>query len=421
MPFPDLDLKKRMLGNCRALDLTDDKGFLCGKVIADLGADVIKVERPGGDPSRRLGNFWGDIPDSEKSLYWFAYNSNKRGITLDIATADGRKIFKKLVTTADFVFESFAPGYMDSLGLGYADLSLINRGIIMASITPFGPEGPYRDYKGPDIVVMGMSGTLYQTGETDGPPVHISLPQACLHAGADAAVGAMIAYYHRQKTGQGQHVDVSMQQSAAWFQANAVPTWELSHRILKRSGAFRGGVSKDVGQRQVWACKDGYVFFNVIGGRTGAKSLSALVAWMDEDGSATDFLRSMDWDSFDMFTVTREEMDNISGPVGEFFKKHTGKELLAGAVRRGVSIGPLSSMADLLNDECLRERNFWVEIEHPELGASITYPREFVKSSGADCSTRFRAPLIGEHNEAVYREIGLSREDLITLKQAGVI
>ena len=410
-----------MLNHCRALDLTDDKGFLCGKILADLGADVIKIERPDGDPSRNTGLFWHDIPEPEKNLYWFAYNSNKKGITLDIEKAEGRDIFKKLIKTADFVIESYPPGYMDKLELGYVNLSEINPGIIMASITPFGTEEPYRDYKDSDIVVMGMSGTLYQTGESDGPPVHISIPQACLHAGADAAVGVMMAYHHREKTGEGQHVDVSMQQSAAWFQANSIPTWELNKKVLKRSGAFRAGMSKDVGQRQVWPCKDGYVFFNVIGGRTGAKSLSALVAWMDSEGMATDFLLNLDWDNFDMFTVTREEMDSISGPVGAFFRKHTGKELLKGAVAKGVSIGPLSSMEDLLNDECLNDRRFWKEIEHPELGTSITYPREFVKSTETDCSTRFRAPLIGEHNEEIYQEIGVSPPELQRLKQDGII
>src|SRR3972149_2078611 len=181
-----------MLSHCRALDLTDDKGFLCGKILADLGADVIKMERPGGDPSRRIGGFWGDTPDPEKSLYWFAYNSNKRGITLDIEKAEGREIFKKFVTTADFVIESFPPGYLDKLGIGYADLSQTRQSIIWASVTPFGPAGPYRDFKDSDIVVMGMSGTLYQTGETDGPPVHISLPQACLHAGAGGRPGGLV-------------------------------------------------------------------------------------------------------------------------------------------------------------------------------------------------------------------------------------
>jgi benzylsuccinate CoA-transferase BbsE subunit len=127
-----------MLNGCRALDLTDENGFLCGKILADLGVDVIKVERPGGDRARRIGPFWADIPHQEKSLYWFAYNSNKRGITLNIETADGREILKGLVKTADFVMESFPPGFMDNLGLGYSTLSSIKKGIILASITPFG-------------------------------------------------------------------------------------------------------------------------------------------------------------------------------------------------------------------------------------------------------------------------------------------
>jgi crotonobetainyl-CoA:carnitine CoA-transferase CaiB-like acyl-CoA transferase len=231
----------------------------------------------------------------------------------------------------------------------------------------------------------------------------------------------MVAYYHREATGEGQHVDISMQQSAAWFQANAMPTWELNKGILRRAGAFRAGMSKDVGQRQVWPCKDGYLFFNVIGGRTGAKSLSALVAWMDSEGLATDYQRNMDWDNFDMFTVTREEMQQVLQPVGEFFLRHTSQELLKGAVSRGVSLGPLSSMHDLLNDECLEERHFWKEIEHPELGASLTYPREFFRSSEIDCSMRFRAPLIGEHNDEVFSKIGISGKELESLKQAGVI
>jgi crotonobetainyl-CoA:carnitine CoA-transferase CaiB-like acyl-CoA transferase len=410
-----------MLNHLRALDLTDAKGFLCGKILADLGVNVIKVEKPGGDPSRDIGPFWHGKPDRANSLYWFAYNSNKKGITLDIEKPRGREIFKRLVNTADFVIESFPPGYLDKLGIGYAYFGKLHKKLIWASITPFGPEGPYRDYKDSDIVVMGMSGTLYQTGETDGPPVHISIPQACLHAGADAAVGCMVAYYHREKTGQGQHVDVSMQQSAAWFQANAVPTYELNGSILKRAGAFRAGISTQVAQRQVWRCQDGYVFFNIIGGRTGAKTLSALVAWMDEEKLATDFLLNMDWDGFDMFRVNQGVTDRISGPIGEFFLRHTRKELLKSAVPRGVSIGPLSSMQDLLDDECLNARHYWTQIEHPELGTSITYPREYIRSSAMDFSTRSRAPLIGEHNGEVYKEIGLSEKDINKLINAGVI
>jgi crotonobetainyl-CoA:carnitine CoA-transferase CaiB-like acyl-CoA transferase len=180
-------------------------------------------------------------------------------------------------------------------------------------------------------------------------------------------------------------------------------------------------MSTQVAQRQVWRCKDGYVFFNVIGGRTGAKTLSSLAAWMDEEKLATEFLLNMEWDTFDMFTVNQEVMDKISRPVGEFFLRHTRKELLQGAVPRGVSIGPLSSMQDLLEDECLQARGYWTQIEHPELGTSITYPRTYIRSTEAEYTTRFRAPLIGEHNEEVYKGIGFSKKDLQSLKKLGVI
>jgi crotonobetainyl-CoA:carnitine CoA-transferase CaiB-like acyl-CoA transferase len=410
-----------MLNHLRALDLTDNNGFLCGKILADLGVNVIKVEKPGGDPSRSAGPFWGGRPDPGRNIYWLAYNSNKKGITLDIEKPRGREIFKKLVDTADFVIESFPPDYLDKLNIGYSYFHRICPRLIWASITPFGPEGPYRNYKDSDIVVMGLSGTLYQTGEADGPPVHISIPQACLHAGADAAVGCMVAYYHREKTEQGQHVDVSMQQSAAWFQANAVPTYELNGTVLKRAGAFRAGMSTQVAQRQVWRCKDGYVFFNIIGGRTGAKTLSALVAWMDEENLATDFLLGLDWGSFDMFAVTQDVMDGICGPVGEFFLRHTRRELLKGAVPRGVSIGPLSGMQGLLDDECLNARGYWMRLAHPELGVEITYPKTYIHSSSMDFSTRVRAPLIGEHNAEIYQDIGLTEKDLNSLKKDGIV
>ncbi len=410
-----------MLDNCRVLDLTDEKGFLCGKILGDLGADVIKIEPPGGDPSRNIGSFYHDIPDPEKNLYWFAYNSNKKGITLNLEDGDGRDLFRKLVETADMVVESFTPGYLDELGIGYTEISKQKESIIWASITPFGMEGPYRDYKDSDLIVMGMTGTMYQTGERDEAPLHISIPQACLHAGSDAAAGCMLAYYHRERTGKGQLVDVSMQHSAGWFQANAIPVYELSGGILRRSGAFRAGMTKNVGQRQVWPCKDSYIFFNVIGGKQGAKVLRSLTEWMETEGVATEYMLNKDWENFDMFSVSREEMAQIQEAIGAFFKTHTSKELMAGAVPRAVSIGPLSSMNDLLNDEGLNGRNFWKEIEHPELGVKLPYPRQFVQSSLEDFSTKFRAPLIGEHNEEVYSSLGLSLKDITTLKQAGII
>src|SRR3989304_4246953 len=159
-----------MLSSYRVLDLADEKGLICGKILGDLGADIIKVEKPGGDLARRLGPFYHDDPDPEKSLFWFSLNTSKRGITLNIESVDGREIFKRLVKTADFVIESFPPGYLDKLGLGYFDLEKINPGVILVSIAPFGQTGPYRDWKTADIVAWAMGGNMAPWGEPDRPP-----------------------------------------------------------------------------------------------------------------------------------------------------------------------------------------------------------------------------------------------------------
>lgn len=412
--------RTRMLEGYRALDITDEKGFLCGKILAELGVDVIKVERPGGDPSRKVGPFWHDQEDPEKSLYWFAYNSSKRGITLDLKSAEGKRIFGNLVKTADFIIESFDPGELDKLGFGYSELCRIKGDIILTSITPFGQKGPYSHYKASDLTIMGMSGELFMTGEPDRPPVNISLPQACLHAGSDAAVGSMIAHHHRRHTGEGQHVDISMQQSAAWFLAQTIPHWEIDRMILGRVGTFRTS-SRGTLQRQVWPCKDGFIFFFMIGGQQGAKTGYQLVKWMQDEGMADDFLQAYKWEEFDMATATQELIDKISKPIAEFFLTRTKKEALDAAMTRNISICPLMDNRDLLQDPNLAARNFWMPIEHPELQATIPYPKQFVRSSENETETRSRAPLIGEHNIEVYGELGLSKDRIEELKQAGVL
>ncbi len=296
-------LRHRMLEGYRALDLTDEKGFLCGKILAELGVDVIKVEKPGGDRSRNVGPFWHD--QMENSLYWFAYNSSKRGITLNLEAQDGKNLFRKLVKTADFIIESFAPGELDRLGFGYPELCRIKKDIILTSITPFGQKGPYSQFQATDLTIMGMAGELFLTGDSDRRPVNMSLPQACLHAGADAAVGSMLAHHHRRKTGEGQHVDISMQQSAAWFLAQTIPHWDVEKLILGRVGTFRTS-SRGTLQRQVWPCKDGFIFFFMIGGQQGAKTCRQLVKWMNEEGMANEFLQAYEWESFDMASATQE-------------------------------------------------------------------------------------------------------------------
>jgi benzylsuccinate CoA-transferase BbsE subunit len=408
-----------MLSPYRVLDLTDEKGLMCGRVMGDLGADVIKIERPGGDAARNLGPFYHDEPDPEKSLFWFAFNANKRGITLDIETADGKEIFKKLVKTTDVVVESFPPGHMEDIGLGYSALDKIKPGIILVSITPFGQTGPYRDYKISDIVAWAMGGYMFTVGDYDRPPLRIShYAQTFLHAGIQAAQGALMAIYNREMTGEGQYVDISIQDSVTRCTPERITHhWVFSKRIIRRGG--RMGL---VSIRRIWPCKDGYVYAIYWGGQFAKRWNSPLVRWMESEGVATEFISNFDWDTFNMMGMSPEVVEGIEGPTLALFARHTKNELLEGALEHNAQVYPLSDTEDILNNRQLASRDFWVDVEHPELSTSITYPGPFAKNTELPPRIFRRAPLIGEHNQEIYEnELGTSHEEIMLLKQSGVI
>lgn len=414
--------KLAMLSPYRVLDLTDEKGLFCGKLLGDLGADVIKIERPGGDPARRIGPFYHDDADPEKSLFWWAFNTNKMGITLDIETKDGQEIFKKLLRNADFVIESFPPGYMDNLGLGYSALEKLNPRIIMVSITPFGQTGPYKDYKATDIVAWAMGGYMYPFGDTDRSPVRIGHhSQAYLHASGEAAVGAMLALHHRERMGEGQHVDVSIQECVA--RLDLTPGWDMIQVFLRRGEP----AASKIKQRYYWPCKDGHVVWHYWAGPAAKFWTLPFVKWMEEEGMADDFLKGVDWPTLDATTDegarhVQEILNRVEEPTRKFFMAHTKHELHEEAVKRRLMIYPVSTVADLLSSRQLDSRGFWVEVEHPELETTITYPGAFTHASEAPPKISRRAPLIGEQNQVVYeKELGIASDELLALKQAGVI
>jgi crotonobetainyl-CoA:carnitine CoA-transferase CaiB-like acyl-CoA transferase len=410
-----------MLDAYRVLDLTDEKGFICGKSLADLGADVVKIEPPGGDRARNIGPFCGDIPHPQGSLYWMAYNANKRGITLNIEAKDGQAIFRRLAAEADFIIESFATGHLKALGLDYEVLCLLNPGVILTSITPFGQSGPYRDYRTADIVSMALGGYVYLTGEPDRPPVRIGFPQAYLHGGMAAATGSMVAHCARQSTGEGQWVDVSIHEACAWIPPDSGIFWEMNRLLEERHGAVRVRPTTGARMRRVWRCADGYVSFDLYGGRLARNFMIPLAAWMAEEGLAPDFIREIDWATFDYSAVPPELVERISEPVGRFFLAHTKEELWRGGLARRCCVYPVSSPREVCGSAQLRERGYWVDLWHDHLGGNITYAGTCIRPSEGGCGLRRRAPLIGEHNEEVYGEIGLSREDLAALSEAGVI
>ena len=409
------DRTEGMLSPYRVLDLADEKGLQCGKLLGDLGADVIKVERPGGDPARNLGPFYHDEVDPEKSLFWFAYNANKRGITLDIESTDGKKIFKKLVKSADFLVESFPPGYMGKLGLGYEALAKIKPDIIMVSISPFGQTGPYRDLKYSDIVIRALGGRLYAVGDYDRPPVRISHhTQIYLQAGLEGAMTAVMALYHRQMTGEGQYIDLSIQAAAA---QTGDAAWDVRKVVTPR-----GGQITTLNIPRVWKCKDGIVNWAFMPSTMMPGRNADFVRWMDAEGMADDYLKNFDWSKFDYTTLTQETIDRMAEPTAKFFLAHTKVELLEGAVKHRILFYPQFTTSDILESEQLAAREFWLDLEHPELGTSIRYPGPFVKLSETPIQIKQRAPLIGEHNQEIYgKELGMSSKEIQALKKAKVI
>jgi crotonobetainyl-CoA:carnitine CoA-transferase CaiB-like acyl-CoA transferase len=417
-----MGLGKGILGSRRVLDLTDDRGFLCGKILADLGADVIKIEKPGGDVSRSRGPFYHEIPDPEKNLYWFSYNLNKKGITLNIEDKKGRDIFARLLKTADFVIESFTPGYLDKLGLSYSKLNQTNPRLVMTSISPYGQTGSFKQYEASDIDVMAMGGLLYITGKPDQPPLRISSPQAFLLASAHAAAASMIAYYYRETSGEGQHVDVSAQECVLWEIANAIPLWQLNKNILRRAGSYMSGRWTGTKQRLLWKCKNGYVLFYILGGAFGVKTNRAIVKWMEEKRIAPEYLKTFNWDAFDMAAQTQEMQDQIEVHIGNLFALFTKEELYNEALKRGIMLCPVNTSKDILGNAQLKDRKFWVDINHPELSTDIRYPGVFAKLSETPLNIERRAPLIGEHNLEIYHgELGYSESELKDLQNIGVI
>jgi len=417
-----------ILGGYRVLDLADEKGLMCGMLLGDMGADVIKIEKPGGDNTRNIGPFYHDEQDPEKSLYWFSLNRNKRGITLDLETADGRDMFRQLVKTADFVIETFPPGHMAKLGLGYTDLEKLNPGIIMVSITDWGQDGPYveKDYKADELVHWALGGEMWLCGDIDRAPVQISCPQSYFHAGSEAAVAAMTAFYFRDISGEGQWADISVQECIPYLGMNTVIYHELSNILIPR-GTMKMGFPRPDGNmspvRMIWPVKDGYMAGFLVGGMLKAMSLGsgALVKWMDEEGMAED-LTTIDWFSQDAMTAPMETLRHQIDVAQRFLDTKTKEEVYERAIKDKIVFAPITDPKDLATNRQLHSRNFFVNIEHPELEDTITYCGPVVQFSETPMKRWFRAPLIGEHNTDIFEtELGFSKDQLATLKRSKVI
>ncbi len=409
------------LAGYRVLDLTTELGWMCGKVLADLGADVIKIEPPGGDVGRRRGPFYHDDESPDKSLNWLAYNASKRGVELDLSQPRGQELLHDMVREADFLVESFAPGAMDILGLGYDALVAINPQLIMASITPFGQQGPYSTFHTTDIVSMAMGGFMELTGEGDGRPARITLPQAALHGGVEAAVGMMTAHAWRERTGQGQHVDVSIHECIVWTLMTAPGFLPCLGTMPTRNGPSYNWVGYP--RRLNFPCADGHVSIFLVGDIWGGASMQALANRMKANEMAPPFMVEKDWLNWNIADMFGEagaaESQRIDEAVLAFTRTKTKQELYDMALQDGILLAPVSNVADLCTNDQLRDRGYFVPVSHPELNATFDYPGAFGKFSRTPCRPPVRAPRLGEHSRQVLRDVLKLDDDTIEALHAG--
>ena len=408
------------LSDIRVIDLTTETGVYATKLLADLGADVIRIERPDGDPLRMIGPFWHDEGRADRSLYYFNLNTNKRSLTLDIENAADRATFEKLVRTADVVVESFEPGYLDSLGLGYEGLCKLRPDIILTSITGFGQTGPHARWKWSDITGVAMSGMMTLAGDKDDPPNRPYGNQGYICASIDGAAGTMMALYHRDMTGEGQHVDVSMQEALSINQETAMMTWDMNQRVARRTGA-RGAIPIDVPGIGVYKAKDGEVFCYL--GTPGGSPWTTMLDWMTERGFAEDLheepnislIRGL---NLAFLTGLVREPEKLPERLGllkhlwEVFARFCASmskwELYEGAQQRRLMIGIISTPEDLAKNPQLEARSWYQDVTHDHLGADVRYPGPPYRLSDTPWSMRRRPPLPGEHTDEILAELGAS-------------
>ncbi len=392
-----------MLSGYRVLDLSDQRGQLAGQILADLGAEVILVEPPGGSPARAVGPFVaGHEGDPEHSLWFWAYNRGKRSVVLDLDSAVGRDEVRRLARHADLVIESEAPGVMASFGLGPDDLAALNPALVYTSITPFGQTGPKAEWAATDLTVVAAGMQLGMMGDEDRPPVRIPLDQAFLHAGADAAVGSLVALRERARSGRGQHVDVSAQ--AAVLQATQ--SFALSH-LYRASPVTRTAGGTKVGPFHVRLrspAADGHVSTTILFGEAIGPFGKRLFDWIHAEGECDDSDLEIDWLNFVEGVVTgripASEYDRIQDVAADFTSRRTKGELLREALARRLLIVPIATVADVVESEQYAARRYWRSVEVPALGRAVRFPGPFAALSGTPLDTGRPAPALGADDAA---------------------
>jgi len=407
----------QMLSPYTVIDLTDDRGELAAMVMGDLGADVIKVEPPQGSPSRRMEPFMDGAPESERSLRYFAFNRNKRSVTLDLESDAGRQALLSLVETADFVIESAPPGEMTKIGLGFDTMRQTNPRIIYVAITAFGQDGPHAEFAASDITIAAMGGPMSLQGDPGRAPVRLSLPQVWLHASVESVVGALTAHALMIRTGEAQFVDVSAQTAMIWTMMQGMVAHSVQGADFNRLGNnIQLGT---VTLRLVHECADGYVVIFPIGG-----ALAKLVEWCVRDGIVPeDWLTAEEWPMYHIKVLQQQPVshtiEEIIEIVSQYVKDKPKFQLLEQGLAEGVSMAPVSNMEDLARFRHLEERGYWLMAPLPN-GNEAPVPGLFAHPSETPMQVRRWAPSLGQHNEEVLGGmLGLSSSQIIAASGRG--
>ncbi len=393
-----MERDSKPLAGIRVIDIADDLGELCGRLLADLGADVIRVEPPSGASSRQAPPF---TPDGKASLYFAFRNGGKRGITLDITSTRGCEVLRRLLADADIFIESYKPGRLAEIGLAPEELLEQYPSLVITSMTAFGQTGPYRDFAGTDMVGAAMGGIMYRAGAAHRPPVVLPGAQTYDATSVTAAFATLMAYFKRLKTGRGQWLDISMQEAAASMADWTVPLYSSLGFYTRREGA---------GMYPLFRCADGWIRVITI----GLHQWKALLEWMGNPKE----LQNPDLEQFPMRVVGRAEIEPIVDP---FFNDKNKEDAAREAQARGIPATPCLEPGEVLDNEHTRERGTFIDMEIvPGQRASVA--SGFFEIDGERVGPTKPAPLAGQHNQDIYvRELGLGADALEALTSEGVI
>lgn len=405
------------LDGLRVLDLSSRFGHYCGKLMADMGAEVILVEPPGsGNAQRGEAPFlYGHESDRACGIPFFYFNAGKRSITLDLHAEDGARLFRDLAADADLVLEDGPPGALAARGLGLESLSAANARLCMTSITPFGQTGPYAHHEADDLTLLAQGGLLHMMGYADLPPTQAAGNQAYAMGCMFAAVGSMLALYEAQGSGQGQHVDVSIQECVVMALENAAQLFDLEQKVRGRHG-----MDQRYAGSGVFPCQDGHVYV-FAGGMAAARFWGNLVQWLADEGAAgAQELREPRWTEpgYENTDAAKQDFARI---FGGFARNRAMADLYHAAQSRRIPLCPVNAPADVARSEQLLARGFFVDARHAPSGRQVRMPGAPYRLSLTPWRLQGPAPQLGADNEAVFARVGISPGDLRHLQARGVV